>query len=309
MRALVSGASGFIGSHLVKYLTDRGDEVLQVDKIIPGSPDLLEVDVFGEVAIKFKPNLIVHLGANSHTAVLPQEQNRILAENITGTWSVLRAASLCGGCRVILAGSASEYGPNAVDWPWNEDDRPMALDPYGLSKLIGTQLGRAHEGDAVTVRFSNVYGGGQRPPKLIPTMLVRAMANETITMNGNGLPIRNWLHVGDAIEAIVTIADTRDFGPSVFNVGGSAASNIELASLLLDELRIGFAKIGRKLRPNEEILILSSNPGGTARVDLDSRLIKDHLGWEAKVQLKDGIRETIHHHLKDLIDEHSNRAA
>ena len=290
MRALVTGAGGFVGAHLMARLVADGWDV--VGTVRPGSPgpagvDVLPVDLTdpvatAEVAGRVDPDVVFLLAA-ARAAATPAERASTVAVNASsGGWVVDGLGERCRA--VVRLGSSTEYG--ASDGPMDESAplRPRGF--FGASKAAGSLLVAATAAArgirATVLRAFQVYGPGAHPARLVPTALRAARSGEVLPLTGPGLR-RDWIYVDDVVEACVRAALADDLPPGqVLNVGtGRQVANEELAAM------VGEVS-GRPLRT-----AAGGHPGrswDTGSWVCDPSLAADLLGWEAKVAVEDGLR-------------------
>ena len=297
MRALVTGGAGFIGSHLVEALLDRGDEVAVVDHLRrsprPWLTDALgrgaklhvaDVRDLGAVRRAFaaeRPNVVLHLAAQVDVRRSVADPPLDVQVNVAGTVSVLEAARETGAERVVLASSAAAYG-NPETLPTSEDARIAPLSPYGTSKAAAewylAQYSRLHSMSTVALRMANVYGPRQDPSGeagVVAIFCGAAAEGRTVTVFGDGGQTRDYVYVGDVVGAWLAAAESDVTG--ALNIStGTETTLLDLVALLgVDhEVRAGRA-------------------GEIARSCLDPRRAAAVLGWNASTPLAEGLRQTL----------------
>ncbi len=255
---LITGAAGFIGSHLVEALLGRGEQVLGLDNLSTGRIEnidhLLEdrafrfarADVFDQVVLDrltSEADVVVHLAAAVGVKLIVDRPVHTIETNVGGTENVLKAA-LSYGCRVLLASTSEVYGKGARI-PFREDDEVL-LGPtsksrwaYAASKMIDEFLGLAYHAEyglPLTVfRLFNTVGPRQTGSygMVVPRLVGQALRGEDLTVYGDGSQRRVFGDVGDAVRAIEALAAEEDAIGSVFNIGGEEEISIrELAELI-----------------------------------------------------------------------------
>jgi UDP-glucuronate 4-epimerase len=247
-RVLLTGAAGFIGSHLAERLLARGDEVVGLDNFDPFyARDLKERNLFaarGHPAFSFHEadiletevvtrlltpdTVIVHLAAKAGVRPSLRDPAGYVRANVTGTQSLIDAARAAGVSRFVFGSSSSVYGDDTTP-PFREDAAAVhPISPYAATKRAGELLLEAlapHAGlRAAALRFFTVYGPRQRPDLAIRTFTRRMLAGETITMFGDGSEARDYTYIDDIASGVVSAVDwtaTAGFGMEVFNLGGN----------------------------------------------------------------------------------------
>jgi UDP-N-acetylglucosamine/UDP-N-acetyl-alpha-D-glucosaminouronate 4-epimerase len=253
---LVTGGAGFIGSHLTARLLAEGGGVRVLDNFSTGSPDNLAsagaqgadleiirgdvrdleaveraargaTAIFHQAAMLSVPRSVEDpLGANEH--------------NLTGTLRVFEAARRAGVRRVVYASSSSVYG-DRPELPKQEDQRPLPISPYGVSKVAGEQYGRVwhrlYGVETVGLRYFNVFGPRQDPASeyaaVIPKFILRALRGEPLEVHGDGRQSRDFAYIDNIVDANLLAAAAPDVGGEVFNIGcGERTSLLEIIARL-----------------------------------------------------------------------------
>ena len=297
--ALVTGAAGFIGSHLVEGLLDRGYQVRGLDNLSTGGRGnletvrdderfmLVEADVCDAEAVTSgvaDVDCVFHLAAHTSVPESVAEPAETTAVNCTGTATVLEAARE-HDARVVFASSAAVYGSSAPV-PATEDAPQSPTSPYALSKQYGEQLARQLDLSAVALRYFNVYGPGQDADgpyaAVIPAFIERMRAGERPIIYGDGKQTRDFVFVEDLVSATVRAA-RREPPDTVYNVGsGEGVSILELVDALNDVL-------GTDLEPVHE----ERRPGDIRHSRADISRARADLGYTPDVSLREGLAETV----------------
>lgn len=296
-RYVVTGAAGFIGSHLAEALAARGHEVVGIDcftdyydtALKEQNAQLLRdlgLDVqrldLAEDALDFAGcDGVFHLagqpGVRSFGDVFPL----YVRQNVLATQRVLEAAA-AAGARVVFASSSSVYG-EAERYPTPEETPPRPLSPYGITKLACEHLARAYGRsfglDAVVLRYFNAYGPRQRPDMAFPRVVGALAAGRPFTLFGDGEQSRSFTYVLDVVEASILAMECAAAG-AVLNVGGGQEATMNEAIAALEAIA------GRRLDVRREPAV----PGDQRRTKADTTRIRAELGWEPRTTLDEGLR-------------------
>src|SRR6266516_3125689 len=287
MRAVVTGGAGFIGSNLVDALVARGDEVTIVDNFATGKRDylnpeaiLLEHDI--REPFELEADVVFHLAAQADVQTSMRQPGYDAAVNFVGTANLLEAAP---GAQVIFASSGGA-GYGECPEPATEAAPFLPLSPYGIAKKCGEEYlagwNRIHGTSHVSLRFGNVYGPRQDSGLeggVVAIFLERMQRGETATIFGDGRQERDFVYVGDVVDALLRAA-ALDGG--VFNVGSGEATSI-------GDLYARCAEVaGDGRRP----AYAAARPGDVVRSVLDPSLAGRELGWRATTTLPEGLRRT-----------------
>ncbi len=296
MRVLVTGGAGFIGSHLADALLARGDDVVVVDDLSAGRAGRLDPQVtlhkvsiteagaFTGVVEGSQPDLICHLAAQIDvraSVAAPADDAQV---NVVGTVNVLEAARRVGA-RVLFASSGGAlYGRDAPIPSW-EDVLPLPESPYGIAKYCAEQYiglyNRLHGTSHSVLRLANVYGPRQDPAGdagVITIFCASALAGKIPTIYGDGTQTRDYVYVGDAVNAFLAAADRGR--PGTWNIG----TGVEVTVLDLVDI-IGRIS-GTPLVPR----FAEARPGELLRSAVAVDRSAGELGWQALTPLADGVR-------------------
>jgi UDP-glucose 4-epimerase len=293
MSALVTGGAGFIGSNLVDTLLARGEKVTVIDDLSTGrrenvSPEaaFVEADVADAHAVdtalaEHTPATVFHLAAQVDVRRSVGDPAFDARVNVQGTISLLEAARRHGARVVFSSTGGAIYGEaDVVPTPEDAPRRPLA--PYGQSKSAAEDYcalyARLHSVEAMALRYANVYGPRQDPlgeGGVVAIFCDRARRGEPATVFGDGRQTRDFVYVGDVVEANLLAAERG--GTGAFNIGrGEETSVLELA-----------AALGLEVEHEPE------RPGEVRRSCLDPSLARRELGWEPRVDLEAGIERTL----------------
>lgn len=301
-RVLVTGGAGFIGSHVVEALVQRGDAVRVLDNFstgrrenlahLSGKVEILEGDLRNpeqvEAAVQ-GVDLIFHQAAFISVPQSLQDPQACFAVNVDGTATLLEAARRQRVRKVVLASSTAIYG-DADSFPLTEDTPPCPLSPYALSKqvneLYGNLYSRLFDLPVVALRYFNVYGPRQRPDSpyaaVIPLFLKRLLQGQPLTIFGDGGQTRDFIFVEDVARANLLAAESRAAG-EVFNV----CTGQETSLLAIVETLGQIA--GRRPVVQHE----PPRPGDIYRSVGDPRKATAALNFRARISLADGLKRTL----------------
>lgn len=310
MNVIVTGGAGFIGANFVYYelrthpedrivcydaLTYAGnlatlDEARKAPNFLFVRGDIADRPAVYELFEREKPDIVVNFAAESHVDRSIENPEIFLQTNIVGTSILLDACRKYGVERYHQVSTDEVYGDLPLDRPdlfFTEETPLHTSSPYSSSKAGADLLVQAYArtyGLPVSIsRCSNNYGPYQFPEKLIPLMILHAMKDEPLPVYGDGLNVRDWLHVDDHCAAIDSIVRKAAAG-TVYNVGGhNERSNIEVVRTILGAL-------GK----NEELIsYVEDRKGHDRRYAIDPAKIGRDLGWQPETAFEDGIRRTI----------------
>jgi len=302
----VTGGAGFIGSNFVHYMLreHRDVEIVNVDLLTyAGNPDNLRA-VAGDVRHRFvradvadreamEPlfaegiDAVVHFAAESHVDRSIADPAVFVRTNVLGTQTLLDLALKYKVSRFLQISTDEVYGSLGETGRFTERSPLAPNSPYSASKAGADLLVRAyHETyglDVVITRCSNNYGPYQFPEKLIPLMIMNALQDRPLPVYGDGLHVRDWLHVEDHCRAVDLVLRKGTAG-EVYNVGGNnERTNLEVVRTILRELG----------KPETLIAYVPDRPGHDRRYAIDASKIRNELGWTPQYEFAAGIRDTI----------------
>ena len=307
MNVLVTGGCGFIGSNVVHHLRVNRPEwtVVTVDKLTYAGNlenlaslegDKRHVFVKGDVADRalldstiavHGVDAVLHLAAESHVDRSIVGPELFVQTNVVGTQVLLEACKAGNVRRFVMVSTDEVYGSLGPTGAFSEASPIQPSSPYSASKaaadLITLAYGRTYGLDVVVTRCSNNYGRYQFPEKLIPLMIVNAIQDKPLPVYGDGGNVRDWLHVEDHCEALLTVLERGRAG-EVYNIGGGAErTNIDLVRSLLSLLGKG----------DDLIRFVSDRPGHDRRYAIDASKIRSELGWAPAHTFQKGLAETV----------------
>jgi UDP-glucose 4-epimerase len=289
---LVTGGAGFIGSHVVDTLLDRGDDVAVVDSFATGSREnlrdeatLIERDIREDLRDAVAgAEVVFHLAAQADVGTSVERPEYDAEVNVLGTLRVLEAARAAGAHVVFSSTGGAVYGETAR--PAREDDPLTPLAPYGASKLAGEQYlatwNRLHGTGHVTLRFANVYGPRQLPKLeggVIAIFMNRIAAGEPVTIFGDGEQTRDFVYVADVVAAMLAAAKHRG---GVFNVGTGIETSVNRLYAVIQEIT------GTDADPE----YAPARLGDLLRSSVDVTRAERELGWRPEGTLEAGLAET-----------------
>lgn len=320
MKLLVTGGCGFIGSAVVRLAIARGHQVVNLDALTYAAcPDNV-AEVAQDPAYAFEhadirdraaldrvfeahaPDAVMHLAAESHVDRSIDGPGTFIETNITGTYQMLEAsrAYWAGqgkpeGFRFHHISTDEVFGSLGAEGQFTEDTPYDPRSPYSASKAASDHLVRAwgetYGLPVVLSNCSNNYGPFHFPEKLIPVIILNALAGKPLPIYGDGSNIRDWLYVEDHADALLRVLQHGAVGRS-YNIGGeNECSNLDLVRMIcaiLDEKR------PRKNGPYADLItFVTDRPGHDARYAIDPARIRDELGWRPSVTLEEGLARTV----------------
>ncbi|RFP78602.1 dTDP-glucose 4,6-dehydratase [Hydrogenophaga borbori] len=322
---LVTGGAGFIGSNFVlDWLAHRDEPVLNLDKLTYAGNrrnlasldgDARHVFVRGDIGdaalvarllAEHRPRAVINFAAESHVDRSIHGAEDFVQTNVVGTFRLLEAVRAHwlarpeaerAAFRFLHVSTDEVYGSLAPDAPAFTERHPYEPNsPYSASKAASDHLVRAwhhtHGLPVLTTNCSNNYGPFHFPEKLIPLMIVNALAGKPLPVYGDGLQVRDWLYVGDHCSAIRRVLEAGRVGET-YNVGGwNEQTNIAIVKTicaLLDQLRP--RADGQSYAT--QITHVKDRPGHDRRYAIDARKIESDLGWRPAETFDSGIRKTV----------------
>jgi len=323
MKILVTGGAGFIGSAVVRRAVAQGHEVVNVDALtyaacldnvasVSGSDlyafeqaDIRDREALDRIFAAHDPDAVMHLAAESHVDRSIDGPKDFIETNVTGTFNMLEAARAHWTnkgrpetFRFHHISTDEVFGTLGDTGKFSEDTPYAPNSPYSASKAGSDHLVRAwHETyglPVVMTNCSNNYGPFHFPEKLIPVVILKALAGEPIPVYGKGENVRDWLFVEDHADALLLVVQKGEVGRS-YNIGGeNEAKNIDLVRMIcriLDEKHPAGA-------PHEQLItFVSDRPGHDLRYAIDPSRIREELGWRPSVTLEQGLEKTVQWYL------------
>jgi dTDP-glucose 4,6-dehydratase len=313
MKLLVTGGAGFIGSNFVRYMVNKYPEytIVNLDLLTYAGnlENLKDIEnaanykfVRGDIADRefinglFKEekfDYVLNFAAESHVDRSITDPGIFVQTNIQGTLALLDAAKTFGVTKYLQVSTDEVYGTLGETGYFTEETPLAANSPYSASKAGADLLVRAyHETFGLPVnitRCSNNYGPFHFPEKLIPLMIINALHDKELPIYGDGLNIRDWLHVEDHCQAIDLVLHNGRNG-EVYNVGGNnERTNIEIVKTILKHLN----------KPESLMKFVTDRPGHDRRYAIDATKLRTELGWSPKYNFDTGIEQTINWYLNN----------
>jgi len=325
MKLLVTGGAGFIGSAVVRQAIAQGHEVINLDALtyaaclenvalVADDPkysfveaDIRDFALLETVFAEHRPDAVMHLAAESHVDRSIDGPGAFIETNVNGTYNLLQAARAYWEARgrpetfrFHHISTDEVYGSLGSTGQFTEETPYAPNSPYSASKAASDHLVRAW-GETYGLPFvitncSNNYGPYHFPEKLIPVVILNALAKQPIPVYGQGENVRDWLYVEDHADALLHVLANGANGRS-YNIGGeNEVRNIDLVQMICDLLD--------ELRPTDRpysslISFVSDRPGHDLRYAIDPTRIRSELNWRPSVTLQEGLRRTIQWYLEN----------
>jgi len=325
MKILVTGGAGFIGSAVVRLAVAQGHSVVNLDALtyaacldnvasVADSPAYAfeQVDIRDRAALDLvfsahKPDAVMHLAAESHVDRSIDGPGDFVETNVTGTYHMLEAARsywvTAGkpeGFRFHHISTDEVYGSLGETGMFTEDTPYDPRSPYSASKASSDHLVRAwgetYGLPILVTNCSNNYGPYHFPEKLIPVVIIKALAGDPIPVYGDGGNIRDWLYVEDHADALLTVL-ARGTAGRTYNIGGeNEVTNIDLVRMICAELDAHHPDAA----PHADLIaFVTDRPGHDRRYAIDPDRIRTELGWRPSVTLEQGLRQTVAWYLEN----------
>lgn len=326
MKLLVTGGAGFIGSAVVRLAVSRGHHVVNLDALtyaaclenvapVADSPlyafeqaDIRDRAALDRIFATHDPDAVMHLAAESHVDRSIDGPGDFIETNITGTYHMLEAARAHwtrkgrpAGFRFHHISTDEVFGslPNDPSQKFSETTPYDPRSPYSASKAASDHLVRAwHETyglPVVLTNCSNNYGPYHFPEKLIPVVILNALAGKPLPIYGDGSNIRDWLYVEDHADALLLVVEKGKLGQS-YNIGGeNERTNLELVRTLCAILDAKRPKNDGSYA--DQITFVTDRPGHDARYAIEPARIRNELGWRPSVTVEEGLERTVQWYL------------
>jgi dTDP-glucose 4,6-dehydratase len=304
MRVLVTGGAGFIGSNFIRYILGSylSYRIINLDKLTyAGNPencadfeknpnykfvkgDITDKKLAEELAEK--TDVIINFAAETHVDRSIEDATEFIRSNVIGTQVLLDAAKKCGHERYIQISTDEVYG-DIEEGMFTENSPIRPSSPYAASKAAADMLcmayHRTYATPVIISRCSNNYGPYQYPEKLVPFFIKKLISGEKAPVYGNGLNVRDWLHVRDHCRAVDMILHHGKPG-QIYNISANEEhSNLDIATRIIDMLKQG----------KDRIEFVKDRPGHDVRYALNADKIKKELGWEPEVEFESGFKGVV----------------
>lgn len=309
-RVFLTGLSGFIGSHLGRRLVNEGSRVFALVRrnsdlwrvkdlkrdIIIVTGDLMDADAVRRALREIRPTIVFHLASRVDMSRSFDLLEDMVGINITGTLNIIRGLKNQDVTCFITAGASEEYGD--ADVPFREDQLPCPASPYSATKasvtMICRMLNTGLSLPMVTLRPSPTYGPFQTNDMLIPHCIARALRGETIRMT-KGDQGRDFVHVADVVEGFVRAAQIQEALGEVINLGSGREYSLKDVVDMIVTMTKSLSRVEREALPYRK--------GEAMHFLSDTSKARRLLGWVPKIELEDGLRETISWYRKYLAEE------
>ena len=327
MKILVTGGAGFIGSAVIRLAITRGHNVINVDALTyaaclknvataaddPGyafeHADIRDRAALDRIFAEHRPDVVMHLAAESHVDRSIDGPASFMETNILGTFNMLEAARKYWNdsdkpedFRFHHISTDEVYGslPPDPEVQFTEDTPYDPRSPYSASKASSDHLVRAwaetYDLPVLVTNCSNNYGPYHFPEKLIPVVTLNALHGKPLPIYGDGSNVRDWLYVEDHADALLLVIQRGKVGRS-YNIGGeNECSNLQLVQTI--------CAILDRLRPRDDgssysdlITFVADRPGHDARYAIDPSRIREELGWRPSVTVEEGLEKTVRWYL------------
>ena len=333
MKIFITGGAGFIGSSLVKYIIKNTDDiVINIDKLTySGNQDSLskvesnknyffeKIDICNreslrKVFLKYKPDALMHLAAESHVDRSIDDPSPFINTNIIGTYNLLEETRayfkhLTKDQKKIFKfhhiSTDEVFGDLTLKQePFNESTPYAPSSPYSASKAGSDHLvrawGRTYKLPVTITNCSNNYGPFQYPEKLIPLMIINALQGKKLPIYGNGTNIRDWLFVEDHVKGLVKVLKTGVPGQD-YNIGGNnEMKNIEVVEQICNILNKLVEDKPRNVDDFKDLIVfVDERPGHDLRYAINSTKIKNDLLWSPEETFESGLYKTVEWYLNN----------
>jgi dTDP-glucose 4,6-dehydratase len=306
MKLLITGGAGFIGSNFIRYMLEKYPDcrIVNLDQLTYAGNlenlsglendsrhefvqgDICDMDAVG-MLLRNGADAVVNFAAESHVDRSILQSQEFIRTNIVGTLNLLESCRKNRVARYIQISTDEVYGSLGPSGLFTELSPIAPNSPYAASKASADLLVRSychtHGFPGIITRCSNNYGPYQFPEKLIPLLISNALADRPLPIYGDGMNVRDWIHVRDHCAAIDVVLQKGKEG-NVYNVGARQEfPNLYVASRILELLN----------KDKSLLTYVEDRPGHDRRYAIDSSKMERELGWRARILFKDGLQETI----------------
>lgn len=326
MKILVTGGAGFIGGEVIRQAIDLGHTIINIDKLTYASntdslkylennkaytffnSDICNLDDLVDIFKKEQPDSVMHLAAESHVDNSINSPDVFIHTNVEGTFNILQASrNYFEGLNEVRKAifkfhhiSTDEvYGDLRINEPaFTESNAYQPSSPYSASKASSDHFVRAwhrtYNLPVVITNCSNNYGPWQYPEKLIPRLIFKALNGEPLPVFGNGMQIRDWLHVSDHAKALLRVIQDGKIGET-YNIGGhNEKKNIDVIMTICSLLEEFAPKKPSNVNNYKDLITyVDDRPGHDNRYAVDASKIQRDLDWTPNETFESGIRTTV----------------
>ncbi len=334
MNIIVTGGAGFIGRRLIiLLLLQTKYKILNVDKISyasdikylnkmiqnhneiePNRYSHVQIDLANKLKVdelvnNFKPDIVFHLAAESHVDNSINSSDIFISSNINGTFNLIESLRIywkslnkesSHKLRFIHVSTDEVFGSINYPFKFNEESKYDPKNPYSASKAASDHLVKSwfntYNFPAIITNCSNNYGPGQSLEKMIPKVITNALHNKIIPIYGDGSNVRDWIHVDDHVNALLSILDNGILGESYCIGTSSEWQNKNLVEYICKELDF---LVPKNKKYSTLINYVLDRPGHDFRYATDSSKLKNNIGWLPEISFKQGIRETIQWYIEN----------
>lgn len=311
MKIIITGGAGFMGSEIVRQAISRGYEVVVLDKLTYAGDlkrlkdvedkykfhkvDIINFQEVSDIVSKEKPDVIIHMAAETHVDRSILDSTSFIDTNVKGTRNMLEASKDVGVKKFINMSTDEVYGALGEEGQFDETTPLDPNSPYSASKAAADMLGKAYFKTyglpVITIRAANNYGPWQYPEKLVPMIILKAHMNESLPVYGKGTNVREWLYVSDFAEAMLKVVEIGEPG-EIYNIGsdGQEKQNIETVKTILKLMN----------KPESLISYVTDRPGHDFRYSINMDKIKTKLKWKPKISFEEGIGKTVDWYLNNM---------
>lgn len=306
MKLLVTGGAGFIGSNFIRHLFAGQDglQVVNLDLLTYAGREENLADLSGHPGYRFvrgdvadrdlvadlladDVDAVIHFAAESHVDRSIKGADPFIHTNVVGTHCLVEESRRAGVKRFIQISSDEVYGPVPEGRPAGPDSPLSPSNPYAASKAAGDLLvaatWRTHGFPAIITRCTNNYGPWQHPEKFVPVLAMAALQGCEMPIYGDGLQVRDWIHVNDHCQALTAILLHGEPGQVYTIAGQNSVRNIDMARRILDLAG----------RSGTAIRHVQDRPGHDRRYDLDDGATRREFQWQPRISLSDGLAATL----------------
>ncbi len=302
MKIIVTGGSGFLGNHMIDALKENGHSIKNIDLIQSSKPNDENLEtIVADIRDKDKmvdlikdADVVFHFAGLIEAGESVKNPQKFIDYNISGTLSVLEAMRINNIKTIIFSSSAAIYGePKNI--PIIEDDPAMPINPYGMTKLamegLISSYVESHGFTGVALRYFNLYGPGenhQPETHAIPNFIKQVYQGEDIKIFGNGQHQRDYIHIGDIVDAHLKALDFAINHPNKYHYINLSTEKPSTTQTIAETIAAAMGK-------QASITNLPDRPGDPMVLYASAQKAKQLLNWQAKVSIDDGIKETVNY--------------